>query len=279
MELTENQFKLLLAIYNAQDKTVRYSQFGRDMDIPKYEVSRIGKKLEELGLIVDDENNHPRLTAVGEDTAASYNHKFLVSKQYLHHIGVDEADIENTALTFALNSSKSSLDAMEKAVDRHFLKTVLPESISFSGAKFCRNAKEGFYDVPIRFIKLDFEPWGTHSIVSPISETFKEKAGLYIHNRRGWLFLYPSTTLNDILNRAECFWYWNGKDYVPFQPNEDRLPIPIDSFSFVRMGQSLSNSILKGDIELRIDFKSPESDNDIKSQDKSIRAMLSVFIN
>lgn len=69
MQLTEQQAKLLLAFYSSDGMTLKYAEYARENGMKKYEVSRIGESLSEMGLINRDDPRRLILTDEGESAA------------------------------------------------------------------------------------------------------------------------------------------------------------------------------------------------------------------
>ena len=276
MKISENQLKLLLAFLTSDDKTVSYAQFARNNEIPKYEVSRLGKQLVEMRLINTDDKK-PFLTELGIEYAEDYANKLEIITQYLSDIGINENEIKDIAYKFVLMGTNSVFDALEQKNTHNQIKTFLVKEGCVTGVRFCHRIHEGIFELPIRFIKMDFEPWGTHTHLSPATEMFQKLCVVYIHKGRGKMNVYPSDTPSNILDYAEEFQYWNGGKYIPIQIQNDTLSIPLDDFHFTCFGTNAINSVIEGTIEIRIKMKE-EYVKDGKVPD-CIRTMLSVVVD
>ena len=291
MQLTEQQAKLLLAFYSSDGMTLKYAEYARENGMKKYEVSRIGESLSEMGLINRDDPRRLILTDEGESAAKDIKTRIEIAKSHLSYENVNSADIDGIAFTWALHCPYSLFDAIEK-IDQHYkTKSYFNKSEAFNGSQLARKIDEGFFVLPCMLHKLEDDPMTPHTNVSMANDAFKRSCEVRVHKGKGYVILFPMmmtmnrTTSNPMVHTARPitgkpfnFMYWNGNKYVPVQIENDTLKIPIDDFQFVCLGEDIASRVLMGSIEISATCSSGGM-TDENGNARNMRAMLTVYLH
>ena len=291
MQLTEQQARLLLAFYSSDNMTLKYAEYAREKGMKKYEVSRIGESLSEMGLINRDDPRRLTLTDEGRDIAKDIITRIEIAKDHLSYEGVNNNDIDGIALTWVLHCPYSLFDAIKK-IDLHYrTKGYFNKSESLNGAQLARRIEEGFFTLPCMFHKMKTDPMTPHTNISMANEAFKRSCEVRIHKGRGYVVLFPVMmsmkraienprihTAKPIAGKPFNLMYWDGNKYVPIQIENDSLKIPIDDFRFVCLGEDIASRVLMGSIEISATCSNGGM-TDQNGNNLNMSAMLTIYLH
>ncbi len=285
MVFTEIQAKLLIAFYHSPDYSLRYSDFAKENELKNYEVCRIGEALSEIGLIDRSNQRKLTLTSSGIEEAEEILAKIETATAHLNYENVNAPDIPDIALGMAVRFPNTLFDAMER-IDQHYkIKSLFEADTPFTGQQLSRRIKEGFYILPIKFYKLEFNSHTPHSHLAMANRAFKRNCEMRIHNGRGYIVIFPQTLSSErsgdqklITGKPDNFMYWNGNCYVPMQTENDAYKIPMDCFEFSYTGDEVASRVLEGNIEISATC-SNSGMIDKDGNPVNMRAMLSVILH
>mgnify|MGYP002869062230 CR=1 FL=1 len=281
MKLTKIQAELLLAFYEAENETMRYSDFAEKYGMKNYQVSRIGKTLSEMGLVDRTNPQKLTLTEAGKSAAEDIFTKIKTASAYMRHEDVDEDDIHGNALIWALQCTNSLFDAADTIVAHAQVKSFFEQDTLLTGTQLAKKIGEGFYTLPFLFYNMQFNAESSHASVFILREEFRKTCEIRVHNGRGYIVLFPVMSISDTpvnqkitLRPVDNVMYWNGAKYDSAQLKNDSFLIPMEYFNFVSLGESedAGKRLIQGSIEVSVSLSN-------QSVESSTAAVLTLFLN